>query len=92
MGVSTLKNILVGALGYSWEIHGIFVGYSWHIHMYRVCIGNVSGMYRESVERYNERGGSHGRARMDTETRIHNLLLAPLEKSKPSQLKRIHLV
>ena len=55
-----LKNILVGALGYSWEIHGIFVGYSWHIHMYRVCVGNVSGMYRESVEGDGARGGSHG--------------------------------
>ena len=52
-----LKNILVGALGYSWEIHGVFVGYSWHIHMYRVCVGNVSGMYRESVEGDGARGG-----------------------------------
>ena len=32
------------------------MGYSWDIRMYRVCVGYVSGMYRESVERYNERG------------------------------------
>ena len=42
--------ILVGALGYSWGIRGVFVEYSWDIRMYRVCVGNVSGMYRESVE------------------------------------------
>ena len=44
--------ILVGALGYSWGIRGIFVEYSWDIRMYRVCVGNVSGMYRERIERY----------------------------------------
>ena len=46
--------ILGGALGYSWDIHGIFVEYSWDIRMYRVCVGNVSGMYREYVERSME--------------------------------------
>ena len=50
MGVSTGQYILGGALGYSWGIRGVFVEYSWHIHMYRVCVGYVSGMYRESVE------------------------------------------
>ena len=46
--------ILVGALGYSWGIRGVFVEYSWDIRMYRVCVGNVSGMYREYIERYGE--------------------------------------
>ena len=88
MGVSTLKNIFGGALGYSWEIHGIFVGYSWHIHMYRVCVGNVSGMYRESVEGDGARGGSHGW------TRKHGYITSYAcgEKSKLSQLKRRPLV
>ena len=44
MGVST-----------SWGIRGIFTGYSWDIRMYRVCVGYVSGMYRESIEGYGER-------------------------------------
>ena len=37
-----LKNILVGALGYSWGIHGIYVCIGYVSGMYRVCIGNVS--------------------------------------------------
>ena len=37
-------------MGYSWGIRGVFVEYSWDIRMYRVCVGYVSGMYRESVE------------------------------------------
>ena len=59
-------------MGYSWDICGVFTEYSWDIRMYRVCIGYVSGMYRESVEGDGARGGryaNHGRARMDTETR-----------------------
>ena len=47
--------IFGGALGYSWGIRGIFVEYSPHIRMYRVCVGYVSGMYRESIERDGER-------------------------------------
>ena len=35
-----------------WGIHGVFTEYSRGIHMYRVCIGYVSGMYRECVETY----------------------------------------
>ena len=54
MGVSTISTILGGALGYSWHIRGVFVGYSQSIHMYRVCVGYVSGMYREYIERYGE--------------------------------------
>ncbi len=52
---------LIGVLGveYSWGIRGVFVGYSWDIRMYRVCIGYVSGMYRESIERYKVRVGSY---------------------------------
>ena len=48
------------------------MGYSWDIRMYRVCVGYVSGMYRESVESDGARGGrcaNHGRARICTETR-----------------------
>ena len=54
------------------------MGYSWDIHMYRVCVGYVSGMYRERVGAYGQRegakkqvknGANHGRARMGTETR-----------------------
>ena len=63
MGVSTISNILGGALGYLWNIRGIFGEYSWDIRMYRVCVGYVSGMCRESVERYNERGMSEEVAR-----------------------------
>ena len=48
--VEVLCIIFGGALGYSWDIRGIFVEYSRNIHMYRVCVGYVSGMYRESVE------------------------------------------
>ena len=54
MGVNTASIILVGGLGYSWGIRGVFVEYSWDIRMYRVCVGNVSGMYREYIERYGE--------------------------------------
>ena len=64
--------------------------------MYRVCIGYVSGMYRESVERYRERKGfqRHGKrgkylpriARRDAETRNNYLLRAEREKSKLSKL------
>ena len=57
MGVNTASIILVGALGYSWGIRGVFVEYSRNIHMYRVCVGYVSGMYRESVEsKWAQRG------------------------------------
>ena len=38
-------------MGYTWGIHGVFMGYSWGIRMYRVCVGYVSGMCRECVER-----------------------------------------
>ena len=43
------------AMGYSRDIRGVFVGYSWDIRMYRVCVGYVSGMYRERVEIYGVR-------------------------------------
>ena len=49
--------ILLCAEEYSQDIRGVFVGYSWDIRMYRVCVGYVSGMYRESIEGYEERGG-----------------------------------
>ena len=47
MGVST-----------SWDIRGVFTEYSWSIRMYRVCIGYVSGMYRECIERKRVQMGS----------------------------------
>ena len=75
MGVNTASIILEGGLGYSWGIRGVFVEYSWDIRMYRVCVGNVSGMYRERVEGDGARGGryaNHRRARIDTETRRSN--------------------
>ena len=57
-------------MGYSWDIRGVFVEYSRGIRMYRVCVGYVSGMYRESVEGDGARGGAgmpttdeHGLAR-----------------------------
>ena len=59
MGVSTDYIILGGALGSSWDIRGVFVEYSWDIRMYRVCVGYVSGMYRERVEGDGARGGRY---------------------------------
>ena len=50
---------LLFAVRYSWDIYGIFMEYSWGIHMYRVCVGNVSGMCRECVERNGMRLGSY---------------------------------
>ena len=50
MGVSTLTLIVIFWMGYSLNTCGIFVGYSWGIRMYRVCVGYVSGMYRECIE------------------------------------------
>ena len=38
-------------------IRGVFMGYSWGIHMYRVCVGYVSGMYREYIEGDGARRG-----------------------------------
>ena len=46
-------------MGYSWGIRGVFMEYSWDIRMYRVWIGYVSGMFRESVEGDGARGGSY---------------------------------
>ena len=76
------------------------MGYSWDIRMYRVCVGYVSGMYRESVEGDGARGGryaNHGRARMDTEKKNIDILARKLaeiivrpkgdKKSKLSKLK-----
>ena len=54
VAMGDLSTILGGALGYSWNIRGVFGEYSWDIRMYRVCVGNVSGMYRECIERYGE--------------------------------------
>ena len=50
------KNRVQYSMRYSWGIRGIFVEYSWDIRMYRVCVGYVSGMYREYVEGDGEGG------------------------------------
>ena len=50
--------MLVYAVGYSWDIRGVFTEYSWDIRMYRVCIGYVSGMYREYIETNKKNIGS----------------------------------
>jgi hypothetical protein len=34
------------AMGYSWDIRGVFMGYTYVSGMCRVCIGYVSGKYR----------------------------------------------
>ena len=47
------------------ERGGVFVGYSWGIHMYRVCVGYVSGMYRECIGTYKVRGGCAIKFRAD---------------------------
>ena len=52
---SSLSPRLKVSMGYSWGVHGIFTEYSWDIRMYRVCVGYVSGMYRERVEIYGVR-------------------------------------
>ena len=61
VAMGDISNILGGALGYSWDIRGVFGEYSWDIRMYRVCVGYVSGMYREYVEGYGEGGIRGGR-------------------------------
>ena len=50
LGTLQVDFMLILSVGYSWGIRGVFVGYSWDIRMYRVCVGYVSGMYRESIE------------------------------------------
>ena len=52
------EGLLGVCVGYSWDIRGVFTGYSWNIRMYRVCVGYVSGMYREYIERNGMRVGS----------------------------------
>ena len=51
--------------------------------MYRVCVGYVSGMCRESVERYRERKGFRGHGKRGN----NYLLRAEREKSKLSKLQ-----
>ena len=34
-------------MGYSWDIHGVFI-----------CVGYVSGMYRVCIGTYGQRGGA----------------------------------
>ena len=37
-------------MGYSWDIHGVFICVGYVSGMYRVCIGNVSGTGRSKRE------------------------------------------
>ena len=55
VALGNVSIILGGALGYLWDIRRVFGEYSWDIRMYRVCVGYVSGMYREYIDRYGER-------------------------------------
>ena len=52
------EGMLGVGVGYSWDIRWVFTEYSWDIRMYRVCVGYVSGMYREYIERNGMRVGS----------------------------------
>ena len=45
---------------YSQGTRGVFADYTYVSGMCRVCIGYVSGMYRESVEGDGARGGTPG--------------------------------
>ena len=49
VGKAANTESLIGVcwVGYSRDIRGIFGEYSRDIRMYRVCVGYVSGMYRE---------------------------------------------
>ena len=38
---------------YSADIHKVVIGYSYVSGMYRVCVGYVSRMYRNRLQRYN---------------------------------------
>ena len=58
MGVSTLNVSKKWGSVHSWDIRGVFTEYSWDIRMYRVCVGYVSGMCRERIERNKVRVGS----------------------------------
>ena len=40
------EGMLGVGVGYSWGIRWVFTEYSWNIRMYRVCVGYVSGIYR----------------------------------------------
>ena len=41
--------------------------------MYRVCVGYVSGMYRECIGTYEEQGGEKGRGICETKIRYATL-------------------
>ena len=77
-----------------WGIHGLYVGYSGSIHGVFICIGYVSGMYRECVETYGVQKRFsemvlttelHGTARKQED---YHLLFATLKKSYKSYSTR----
>ena len=41
-------------IGYTWSILGVFMGYTYVSGMCRVCIGYVSGMYRNKQEKWGK--------------------------------------
>ena len=58
-------------MGYSWDIHGVFICVGYVSVIYRLCIGNVTeeksseGVRKKQVKKW----ANHGRVRMGTETR-----------------------
>ena len=58
-------------MGYSWDIHGVFICVGYVSVMYRLCIGNITeeksseGVTKKQVKNR----ANHGLARMGTETR-----------------------
>ena len=41
-------------MGHMWSIRGVFMGYTYVSGMCRVCIGYVSGMYRNKQEKWGK--------------------------------------
>ena len=70
-GVYSLSPIARRGMGYSWDIHGVFICVGYVSVMYRLCVGYVSeeksseGVTKKQVKN----GVNHGLARMGTETR-----------------------
>ena len=54
-------------MGYSWDIHGVFICVGYVSGMYRVCIGTYG--QRRGAKKQVKNGANRGRARMGTETR-----------------------
>ena len=66
-------------MGYSWDIHGVFMGYSYVSVMYRLCVGNVT-----------EEKSSEGGDKEDNESNKHPC--AGAQRSKLSKPKTRSMV